>query len=213
MPKKRVEERAREAASFLREERFPVAESSWLRGVGDESVEAVELRLHIPTRRATSAGLALYQVDKELRRAASLVPATRMSEAVLADDAVARRAFRPIRTSHGGLEVEATEKGSLEFVLHGYGAIEALLLSAPVAAAIALRELLGWAGKIRVLFRPRARDQAVVLYEEEPGVGIHVGPGVVQVDGEIPQDTRIVVTTTLASGDETRVEIERGKPY
>jgi hypothetical protein len=134
----------------------------------------------------TSLGRRLTVIDRQLRRAVAILGPDLAFDSseftpqaadydVLVEDARGGGSSlpTPIPMSLGGLRVTDAASGSLHFILEAYGAVQALLLSQPVAAFSTALALIGGWGNIRVWLRQRrdelkglsARDVRTILDE------------------------------------------------
>ena len=180
------------------------AQSAWLEAIGGTPPEVAKVHLHTASDHATPAALTLYTLDRELRRAATVI---RNDFAWPGDRFVSiNQVFRPMPLSSGGLTIEHVETESPPiFDLAGFGLIAQLLLSDPVQLLITTKELLGWSGRIVIRVK-QAFGQEKVVYSSE-GVLLASERGF-QIR-EVPEGTRIRVTHRSSDGTETKFEIDR----
>jgi hypothetical protein len=198
-------ENVTQALALLREAATQ-ASQSWrgrVEGAGDPDLAKVIL--HVPTGAATPAALALYAVDREMRRAAQILRSGFQTEH--AQRSIART-FRPTPVERGGLTIQTTEPGSLDFLLAAFGAVAHVLLSDPVQVAVTTKELLGWAGRLVITVTRPFRRNPVTVYESTGRLGVKADSQGIEFDS-VPQGTRVVIEHRLRDGTATRIEIER----
>jgi hypothetical protein len=58
--------------AYLREQVY-TADTAWRELVGEREPQAADVRLFVPTDRATTVALSLYDLDRETRRAVRLI--------------------------------------------------------------------------------------------------------------------------------------------
>jgi hypothetical protein len=194
--------------AFLEELRSEVSAAidSWHEHVGFEQAEEVELLLVLPTSQASSVALTLYAVDREIRRAVSIVSAEFRPVEI---GTTVWRTFPPIPIRSGGLELRTAEFSSAHLILQALGDVEDLLLSAPVQLTLTLKELLGWG---RFLVRKRKRDGTETTVMSSEGV-IEVSStgGEIAVRGvqNLPAGATLTVTNRWPDSSETTVVISK----
>src|ERR1044072_3523843 len=105
------------------------ADREWRGCAGDAPAEEAQVRLYLPTDRATPAALALYALDREIRRATVILEkgfSTDVRRGTVA------RTFKPLPVKDGGLALDRAELHSIELLLHAFGAVSQVLLSDPI---------------------------------------------------------------------------------
>jgi hypothetical protein len=174
---------------------LPHAARTW-REVGS-GFEFVGASFHIPETQASRAALALYDLDREARRAVRVMAgrgqyseATWEGEAAVlreiqsARGASPRRLLRPTAIDYGGFNLEKAEPGTTEFFLQAYGLLAGILLADPVQFAITLQSILGTTARVLMRIRgPRRETETRDLSQEfkfegqELSVGGSLAPG------------------------------------
>lgn len=153
---------------FLSNEVYPRAAAAW-KSFGDGYV-FMGARFHVPAGHASQAAIALYDIDRETRRAIRIIAGRgqfepRIHETELVQRSVERarsqsprQLLRPIPTGLGGFELLRAEPGSANFFLEAYGLLSAVLLSDPLQLALTLNSLFSMPA--RVLVRRLWGDEA-----------------------------------------------------
>ena len=112
-----------------------------------EPVET-ELVWHSPTASAYRVGADLQVLDRELRRAATLVR----------DWQEDRRLPRPLPVQQGGLDIESSSVGSFDAVLQAVGAVSMVLLSDPVQLLLTAQALIAEPFSLKAWLKRRRGD-------------------------------------------------------
>jgi hypothetical protein len=191
--------------AYLREEVY-TADAAWRETVAEEQPETAETRLFLPTGRATSVALALYDLDRETRRAVRLVESEFRTDTA-SEDASVWRTFRPIPVSEGGFVLSRAEFRSADLILDAFGAVAAFLLSNPVQLTLTVKELLGWSGEMAVRVKRR--------FDPEQEVVSSTGAFRVQASrrgvsiSEVPEGTHVSVEHRMTDGTTTTIHIDR----
>jgi hypothetical protein len=215
------------------------------RTLSRREVTASSIFMTIEETELTTLGRRLTVIDRHLRRAVAILDPDLAFDSsefmpyaadydVLVEDARGRGSSlpAPIPMSLGGLRVTGAASGSLHFILEAYGAVEALLLSRPVAAFSTALALIGSWGSIRVWLRQRnddlaklsARDVRTILEEfgshpeqvlkyTRPALDIDVGQqsgrGVIVLpDGTQGAGRSIIYTRVNSDGSQDVLHIE-----
>jgi hypothetical protein len=170
------------------------------------AAEAVRVSLHLQEADATPAALTVYDVDRELRRAVTILRSEFRAETPYRTVATT---FRPLPVRDGGLSIERAEAGSLDLFFAVSGAVAQALLSDPIQLTLTLRELLAWTGHILVtLGRVSGQPVKPQLVHGSEGIQIETGPDGLRVSG-VPEGVSLVVDHTARDGSETHIEIAR----
>jgi hypothetical protein len=181
--------------AFLEAEALPRASEVW-REIGAGFV-FVEARLRLLDSQASHAGWALYDLDRESRRAMRVMtgrgafePTVRETPVLRAEVERARAAtprslLRPSPIQYGGFQLRHAEPGSTEFYLDAYGLVGSVLLSDPVQFVLTLKSILGWPTRVILRHLPvgtsapveRDLDEEFAFHDQELRVGAHLQPG------------------------------------
>jgi len=155
---------------------------------------------------ATLVALTLYDVDREIRRAAQVV---RQEYAVRSSRAKTfAQAFSPLPLSQGGLVIrDVVTRSPPDFVLVASGAVAQFLLSSPVQLILTAKELLSWGGAVLIRVKRRGGLERTVI-SSSGAIDFKASADGVQL-GEVPEGTRIRLIHRLADGTETLMDIER----
>jgi hypothetical protein len=132
-----------------------------------------------------SAGIALADIDRELRRTAALISRRSVDQLP-----------RPVPLREGRLELVDAGPGSFEVVTTGVGVLSFILLSHPVQTFMTLGTLIGQVRSIQVWLRVRrdplakisAKDALAVLkaYRELPDAASDLGPPTQHLEARNP---------------------------
>jgi hypothetical protein len=189
------EEYLRPRLAFLEAETLPRASEVW-QEVGPGFV-FVEARLRLLDSQASHAGWALYDLDRESRRAMRIIagrgrfePTARETPPIRAEVERAQRAtprslLRPSPIQYGGFTLLRAEPGSTEFLLDAYGLVATVLLSNPVQFVLTLKSILDWPTRVILRHLPtnggetteRELSDEFEFHDNELRVGAHLPPG------------------------------------
>jgi hypothetical protein len=195
--------------NYLTTDLLPRASAEWRGLIGDGEIVSSEVELHVPTARATTAALELYQFDRETRRTIELIyPERRERLRQKSGKRSLAVAAPPTSVRESGFEIQHTEKGSADIFLQAYGVLQGLLLSDPLQFALTLRELLGIVGRVVVHVR-RHSPPALLPEEHDLTEMFHIKSADGNLfTGRLGPDTRIIMRHRTADGDEFETVIE-----
>jgi hypothetical protein len=124
-------------------------------GLRDTSPEASYVVASWDPTNATLVSLRLYDLDRELRRAANLFNA-----GLGRSGTPSGKRPSPLPIRQGGLEIQDVRMGSVDFLLVPFGLLEQVLASQPMAAFLALVDLAERGGHLRAWVRRRSTKLA-----------------------------------------------------
>jgi hypothetical protein len=194
--------------SYLTTDLLPRASAEWRELIGDGEVVSSEVELHVPTARATTAALELYEFDRETRRTIELIyPERRERLRQKPRKRSLAVAAPPTSVRESGFEIQRTERGSADIFLQAYGVLQGLLLSDPLQFALTLRELLGIVGRVVVRVRRHSSPALPEEHDLTEMFQIKSADGNL-ITGRLGPDTRIIMRHRTSDGDEFETVIE-----
>jgi hypothetical protein len=194
--------------SYLETSVFPRTSVLW-RDIGSGFV-FVEAVLRSPDQQASRAALALYDIDREARRAARIVagrgdyqprtddPVPIRKAVEQARGASARRLLRPAPTRVGGFRLLRSDEGSAEFYLDAYGLLRDLLLNDPLQIILTLASIFG-AGQFVV--RRISRDGAVAVLHDL-STTVFLEGNTLEIAGQLAPGSTLTLRYRAADGSE-----------
>jgi len=211
------EEILRPRIDALASRALPQASNLWAE-VGDGFV-FLDARFYIRDSQVSRAGWALYDLDRESRRAVRFLvgrvrPEIRRTEGLreeaqefrIAREPTPRELLRPSSIQSGGFRLVRAEPGSAEFLLDAYGLLVPILLSDPVQFVLTLKAIIGWPARVvlRLWTRERSEEPVTRRLDEE----IQIEDGELRVGAKLPAGSNLRIRFRDPEGRELELDLE-----